>query len=470
MASRSPPRRGDLPGEPARGMRQTPPGGILLAPRVNDDPSTVQSDPAAPVPAGCRLVVANGPAAGACRTLTPGRHVVGRSPQADLCVPADELSRFHFELVVDDAGIAVRDLDSANGVRVNGIQTRYAVIRPSAVVLAGGVQFTVLPPAASEEAAPAIDRLAGLVGGSAAMRRIYAQLPPIAASAATVLITGESGTGKEVVAEAIHRLSRRAGGPFVVCDLTTVASDTLESELFGHVRGAFTGATADAPGLLRTAHGGSVLLDEIGELSAEAQTKLLRVVERREVRPVGAQRPISLDLRLIAASLRALPAMARAGQFRLDLLHRLSVLTLEVPPLRERLDDLGPLAHHLLERLDPARRWQVTDDAVALLAAYPWPGNVRELRNVLERVLARAAAPVLDLAALVAHGGLAEPPDVPEGPMPFHLAKELVNDRWERAYLAQLITRADGNLTRAAALAGIARGHLYRLLHKHRLA
>jgi DNA-binding NtrC family response regulator len=452
----------------ACGAQPCPGGSMLDRVQVND--STIPSDPLAPVPAGCRLVVVTGDAVGTSRALVPGRHVVGRSPQADLTVAATELSRFHFEVIVDDRSITVRDLGSANGIVVNGIRVGHAVVRPGATILAGGVQVSILPPDADDDddVSPRVE-LAGLVGKSRAMRRLCAQLSRIATSTATVLISGESGAGKEVVAEAIHRLSPRAARPFVVCDLTTVGRDTLESELFGHVRGAFTGAVADRPGLLRTADGGSVLLDEIGELSPEAQTKLLRVVERREVRAVGGSRAVALDLRLIAASLRPLAEMARAGKFRPDLLHRLSVLTLAVPPLRDRADDLGPLARHLLGRLDPGRTWLVTGEAEALLAAYPWPGNVRELRNVLERVVVRASAPVLDVPALVAHGGVAAPRALPAGPLPFHLAKELVNDQWERAYLVQLLARAEGNLTRAAALAGVARAHVYRLLHKHGL-
>jgi DNA-binding NtrC family response regulator len=402
--------------------------------------------------------------------LTAGRHVVGRATDADLSVAAAELSRRHFEVTVDAGVITLVDLGSANGLTVNGIRVARAQLVPGAIITAGGVRFLVAPPTAEREPTRR-DRLAGLVGGSVAMRGIYDRIERIAPSDATVLVTGESGSGKEVVAAALHELSARRRGPLVTCDLAAMATSTLESELFGHVRGAFTGAVQGTLGLVRTAAGGTLFMDEIGELPADAQAKLLRVVERREVRAIGAVEATPVDVRIVAATLRPLAKLAAAGSFRVDLLHRLSVLTIAVPPLRDRVEDIGALVAHLLAQLDPDAGWRLEDDAVALLQAYPWPGNVRELRNVVQRVIARAPGPVLDVAALVRFGGLAgDDRHVASGPLPFHLAKELVHDLWERAYLSMLISRARGNVSRAAELAGIARSHLYRLLRKHHLA
>ncbi len=241
----------------------------------------------------------------------------------------------------------------------------------------------------------------GLVGDCPAMRRLHLDLARYAPRPATVLVRGETGSGKELVARALHDLSPRARGPFVAVNVATLRRDLIASELFGHERGAFTGAVTSHKGLFEQAHGGTLLLDEIGELDPAAQADLLRVLETREVRPLGSTRPRTVDVRVIAATHRDLAELAADGRFRADLYYRLHVLSVVVPPLRERADDLPALVAHLLYRLrHEAGERHLTRDALAVLAGYDWPGNVRQLLNVLRRALARSDAAALDAAAL----------------------------------------------------------------------
>jgi DNA-binding NtrC family response regulator len=234
------------------------------------------------------------------------------------------------------------------------------------------------------------------------MRRLRADLARFAASRATVIITGESESGKEVVARAIHDLSSRAGRPYVVFNCAAVPRDLFEGQLFGHRKGAFTGASSDQPGVIRAADGGTLFLDEIGELPLDVQPKLLRFLENGEVAPLGERRPITVDVRTIAATHRDLEELVRKGLFREDLFFRLQVIPLRVPPLRERREDVGALARHFLRELAPKGRTPVlAPDALGMLVAQGWPGNVRELRNAVERTLAFAPdAAVLTAADL----------------------------------------------------------------------
>jgi DNA-binding NtrC family response regulator len=242
----------------------------------------------------------------------------------------------------------------------------------------------------------------GFIAASPALRRLRADLARIAGSRATVIITGESGSGKEVVARAIHELSTRAGRPYVAFNCAAVPRELFEGQLFGHRKGSFTGATSDRPGTIRAADGGTLFLDEIGELPLDLQPKLLRFLENGEVSTLGERRPVTVDVRIIAATHRDLEALVRQGLFREDLFFRLQVIPVRVPPLRERREDIGALARHFLRELGPKGRTPVlVPDAVAALASHEWPGNVRELRNVIERTLAFAPdATVLTLADL----------------------------------------------------------------------
>jgi DNA-binding NtrC family response regulator len=305
------------------------------------------------------------------------------------------------------------------------------------------------------------ERFGALVGRSLVMRELFALLERVAGGDAPVLIEGETGTGKELCAEAIHAAGARAAKPFVVCDLGAAPSSLIESELFGHVRGAFTSADRDRDGAFAIADGGTLFLDEIGELDLPAQPRLLRALERRQIKRVGDHAYRAVDVRVIAATNRQLAAETHAGRFRSDLYYRLTVVRVALPPLRERKEDLPLLVAELLSHERPGVT--LSPDAQALLADYEWPGNVRELKNVLCR-----AVSVLGNEHVVTprHLGIADQIVTPER---FHAAKELLIADWELDYLKRLLVRASGNMSRAARLAGLERAYLYRLVKKHGL-
>ena len=287
----------------------------------------------------------------------------------------------------------------------------------------------------------------------------------VAPTDSTVLITGESGTGKEILARYIHSLSDRENGPFVSINCGALPENLLESELFGHVKGSFTGAVKDKEGLLVAARGGTFFLDEIGETSPALQVKLLRAIQEREVIPVGATEPVAIDVRIIAATNRDLEQEIRKGAFRTDLYYRLNVVSLHLPPLRERLDDLALLAEHFVGRLtrEGDAGFRLTDSAVEALARYDWPGNVRELENALERAAILAADGVMDLEHLPQR--VLEPPPTPlvaEGP-PANPTLEVI----ERAYIMWVLAAEGGNKARAAEVLGIDPSTLYRKLNRY---
>ena len=313
------------------------------------------------------------------------------------------------------------------------------------------------------------DRLGSLRGTSPAMREVFSIIERVARSSAPVLVTGETGTGKELVADALHRLSPRAEGPLVVCDLAAMPASLVESELFGHVRGAFTGADRPREGTFETAHGGTIFLDELGELDRQLQPRLLRVLETGQVKAVGAAQYRKVDVRVVAATNRDLVAETRAGAFREDLYHRLAVVQVHLPPLRERSEDVPLLARHFVEVVsERLGREPPLLDALALeaLGAYEWPGNVRELRNVIDRALSLdPEAPVLDLGRLAL--GTQEGRPLVDASLPFRQAKEHLIAAWERDYITSLLSRSGGNVTSAARQAGMDRVYLHRLMKKH---
>lgn len=308
----------------------------------------------------------------------------------------------------------------------------------------------------------------GLIGHSHKMIELYKEIALVAPSRSTVLITGESGTGKELVARALHRNSARASGAFVAVNCGAITETLLESELFGHVKGSFTGATADKRGLFEEANGGTILLDEIGETSLALQVKLLRVLQEGEVRRVGGSRSIRVDVRVLAATNRNLETEVREGRFREDLYYRLSVVTLRVPPLRERTEDLPLLAAHALRlaREAGARAATISEEALALLNSYDWPGNVRELENTIAH------------AALYARGSVITAEDLPakirtstrsvefetKGQSIFKDLPSL--DELERRYLIYVLQAVGGSRTRAAEVLGIDRRTLYRMAER----
>ena len=314
----------------------------------------------------------------------------------------------------------------------------------------------------------------GLLGRSRAMRRVFDLLERAAASELTVLLTGESGTGKELAARALHARSPRRDGPFVAVNCGALPRELVESELFGHAKGAFTGATSARPGLIREASGGTLFLDEIGELPLEAQVKLNRALQEREVRGVGETKSTTIDVRVVAATLRDLPAEIEGGRFREDLYYRLAVFPIHMPALRERPEDIGLLAMRFLAQQAAAAGRELEGfepDALEALLQHDWPGNVRELQNVVARSVAVADGPRIRRQDLPESLASRQAPATTEIPvdLPYQEAVKVARDRAVRAYLDALLTRFKGNVTRAAEHARVERESLHRMLRRHGL-
>jgi len=425
---------------------------------------------------GSKLVVVTGPDRGRELLLGDGTYRVGKLETCDLPLTDTTVSRQHLELTVLPEGLRVRDLESKNGSYYQGAQFATIVIGLGASVKLGETELLIVGP---DEKLPLevweSDRFGDLLGASVSMRRLFALVAKCAASDAPVLIRGETGTGKELVASAIHAHSPRANKPFVVGDLASVSGTLIESELFGHVRGAFTGADRDRAGLFAEARDGTVFLDEIGELELADQPRLLRALDQKQYRPVGSSTYQPIRARLVAATNRDLAAEVSAGQFREDLYHRLAVLCVEIPPLRIRRDDIRMLARHFVELSATKLGVAVPEIPTALLAViaeHDWPGNVRQLRNVLERAvtLTPEGQPLdggtLGLYQSASEARRAVAVDVS---VPFHDAKSRLIDAWERDYVTRLLEKANGNLSLAARNAGMSRMSLYRLIEKHRV-
>jgi DNA-binding NtrC family response regulator len=425
------------------------------------------------VSACAKLVVLGGSAEGIERALDRPL-TLGSDPDCDIRLLDRGVSRRHARFSLRDGRAWVLDLDSRNGTYVESARIKEAELPLGVVVRLGETPIGVYPRLYAREVEPsAHDHFGQLHGRSLAMREVFAVLERVAASDSTVLIEGESGTGKELAALSLHRASLRASGPYVVCDCTTISKELAESELFGHRRGSFSGAFADHVGAFQQADGGTIFLDELGELPADLQPKLLRVLESGEVRRVGDSKPQKVDVRVIAATNRSLKAEARRGRFRSDLLYRLAVVCVRMPPLRARPEDIAGIAEQLLrDRLAPGDR--VEGSNLRRLTSYSWPGNVRELRNCLNRAYALATRSsgavrfqdlVLNLAAdeeQPATLGYSFPGvDVP---LPYKDAKQRLITQFESQYLQSLMHRHGGNVTHAAKAAGLSRKHLYELL------
>jgi len=321
--------------------------------------------------------------------------------------------------------------------------------------------------------------LPGLVGGSEALRKVFRLVRLAAPTQATVLVQGPSGTGKELIARALHTLSTRASGPFVAVNCGAIPENLIESELFGHVKGSFTGAVADKKGFFETANQGTLFLDEVGELPLHLQVKLLRALENRAIQRVGDATTIPVDIRVVAATNRDLRAAVAQGTFREDLFYRLNVVDVRLPPLREHVEDVGPLVRHFIAALAPQNGDRVKDvspAALALLEAYAWPGNVRELRNVVERMLVFAPGPQLmpeDVPEEVAHPVVPEVPSATSVPsaaiLPSASAAPVGASlaETEKARILAALREAGGNRTRAAQMLGISRRTIYRKLDEY---
>jgi DNA-binding NtrC family response regulator len=408
------------------------------------------------------LRVLNGPEAGLELELDHTPFAIGKHPSSDLLLTHPSVSMHHAEIVLRGPGYLLRDLGSRNGVTVGGWLVERIYLGPSMVLALGEVMLEVVDLQRDAELVLSqSDRFGQVIGKAPSMRRVFATLETVAGSGSTVLLEGETGTGKGALAEALHQLGSKADGPFVVFDCASTPATLMESELFGHERGAFTGAVAPRAGALENADGGTLFLDEIGELATDLQPKLLRAVETRQVRRVGGGETRTVDIRIIAATNQNLDRLVQHGRFRDDLFYRLAVVRIRVPPLRERLEDLPVLLDHFSKVL--GHESSVRDrfpGLLPLLASYEWPGNVRELRNVVERLgllpLSHALPPTV-------------PPPAEGQPSPLSQARDLMLDRFERSYLTDVLHHTRGNVTKAAALAGVSRRYLTRLIAKYQI-
>ena len=407
------------------------------------------------------LSVIEGPDRGARIALQPGTARVGTAPACALRVSDPTVSRLHCEITVGRDAIRLVDSGSTNGTFVDGVRVHDAELATGASVRIGATVLRVERAGEPiEEHLSTRDRFGPVLGASVEMRRLYARMERVASTDATVLIEGETGTGKELVARALHDASKRATRPFVTVDCGAIAEELIESELFGHKRGAFSGAVADREGLFEAAQGGTIFLDEIGELPVTLQPKLLRVLEAREIRRVGGNTTTKVDVRVVAATNRSLARSVNDGSFREDLYYRLAVAELRVPPLRQRRDDIPVLVEAFHERFTGEHAsWPA--ETIAGLMARSWPGNVRELRNFVERSVSLGVQPPPVLVD--------DRPDEPGAvAVPTHLplkeARVAWTEKFERIYVRALLERTSGNVTHAAEIAGVNRRSLQRLI------
>jgi transcriptional regulator with GAF, ATPase, and Fis domain len=444
-------------------------------PEQNEGPTRVRAPRIVARYSKARIEVARGVDKGAGLDVA-GRTVrVGTADDNELALTDDTVSRYHCEIQPVAEGVRVRDVGSTNGVHFGTARVYDALLPPDARLRIGDTELAVIP---SGEVVlreqTTTDRFGDLLGCSPRMRELFADLERIAASDVTLLVEGETGTGKDLVAESVHRASDRSGGPFVVFDCGAVNASLVESELFGHERGSFTGATNAHAGVFEQADGGTLLLDEIGELARDLQPKLLRALENRQVRRVGGTRVLRFDARVIAATNRNLRAEVARGQFREDLYFRLAAAHIVAPPLRDRMEDLALLVEHFLALERPARAAaDVPEHVWALFRAHRWPGNVRELRNAVQRLGVTPDRPLRE-----GSGGDAPSPSLPHadadadagtrGEFPaLRVARREAGDAFERAYLAAALAKSGGSVTRAAAIAEVSRQMLQKLLRKH---
>jgi DNA-binding NtrC family response regulator len=434
----------------------------------------------------CRVEVVNGPDAGLIRDVEAPVIRIGARRGNDVQLSDSKVSGLHCEIRLDDRGYRLRDLDSTNGTYVSSLRINDVYITAGSVIALGSTRLKFDPLGESVEIELAdTDRYGSMIGRSVKMREMFARLEKLARTDTTVLVTGETGAGKELVAEALHDNSPREKGPFVVLDCGSIPPNLIESELFGHERGAFTGATGSYAGAFERANGGTVFLDEIGELPLGMQPKLLRVLERKEVRRVGGTKTLEVDVRIIAATNRDLGVEVNRGRFREDLYYRLAVARVHVPALRDRKDDLPLLIEHILASTPGGEAAQIAQETVDLMMKHDWPGNVRELRNVIERAvllaespenedsLRRAPAPVArsepsitvtpSQTATSTDGQMTVPVDVT---IPFKHAKQNVISEFERRYISRLLAQHDGNISAAARAAGIDRMSIHKMLHR----
>ncbi|MEM9488762.1 MAG: sigma 54-interacting transcriptional regulator [Myxococcota bacterium] len=427
--------------------------------------------------------VVEGPDAGVRHTATTETLSIGTAARNELVLSDNTVSRYHAELARTANGILITDCGSTNGTRIGavridrGLAPAGTILRlgKSSVRIGDGGRLTL--PVHEREA------LAGLRGRDPVMRRLMARVERAARTHVAVLLCGESGTGKELIARALHDLSARNEGPFVTVDCASLSPTLVASELFGHERGAFTGADRQHVGAFERADGGTLFLDEIGELPAALQTSFLGALERRRFRRLGGTRDITTDVRVVGATNRDLRAEVNRGAFRLDLYYRIAVVSLKVPPLRERPDDIPLLVEHFLRQCghDGPIGDLISNSAMDSLRAHHWPGNVRELRNLVEATVAMGEAPPLDDGVLAGPsldghgdgdgGSYRQPDDLIATVLnkTYKEARAALLGEFELRYLRHLLDRAGGNVSRAAREARMDRSYLIDLLRRHKL-
>jgi len=426
---------------------------------------------------GCVLYVSDGPEEdrGQAVQLPKGRAILGSDEKCDLVLHDSSVSRQHTQVSIVEGGIEVEDLNSTNGTFSRGQRVHKVMLRYGSRLTLGRCNIDILPLTGSKGApVSSRDGYGGLIGSSMPLRRLYAFMERLENSDAPVLIHGESGTGKELCARAIHDHSARAKKPYVVIDCANMQRDLVRSEIFGHSEGSFTGADRDKPGAFEVANGGTVFLDEIGELQLELQPNLLRVLETGQIQRVGESKPRNVNVRVIAATHRNLAEQVEAGKFRQDLFYRLAVVQLTLPSLREIIEDIPRIAHHFAKDLSSGRISELPESVTQLMMGYAWPGNVRELRNAVHRLLS--------LGTLGIAGDMEEPvwleptptdsrsqPNAGKDLGDYKKARENALSEFESAYLNDLLAQNDGNISAAAKEAGIDRKHLRDLLKRHGL-
>ena len=434
--------------------------------------------------------VLSGRDAGKSGQIAHGHAIVGRVDGVDVRLTDPTVSQFHVELWATEGSILVRDLGSHNGTLVSGIALKHASVPDGTELRIGDTVLVVSGGARAVVERSKATFYGALVGASPAMRELYALLERLARTNLSVLIEGETGTGKELAARALHEGGPRAKGPFVAVNCAAIPPTLAESVLFGHERGAFTGADERRVGVFEAATGGTVFLDEVAELPRDLQAKLLRALEQREIVSVGSTKARAFDARIVSATCQSVRELVNRASFREDLYFRLAQARVRMPSLRERTEDIKPLVQHFLSgipwNVQAARA--ITSEALDAIAQRSFPGNVRELKSTVERVAMLAEGPTItgqDLAferliaadrsaqssrSLAAAAGEPAATDDVAAPLePFKEAKRTVIDEFERAYLSRLLARAGTNISRAAALAGIERQSLRDLLKRHGL-
>jgi DNA-binding NtrC family response regulator len=418
-----------------------------------------------------RLLIVKGPDKGESIVIADLAMTLGSGPGNDVLLSDPTISRRHLIVEPREEGVILRDLGSTNGSFVQGARFQELTLGFGTEVTIGQTVLKYVPQEEPLDVAPSDEETYGaLAARDPKLRKLFRLLADVASSEATVLIEGETGTGKELFAEEIHRHSGRRGGPFVVFDCGAVPKELIESALFGHLRGAFTGAVNDRAGAFEEADGGTLFLDEIGELAPEVQPALLRALDKRAVRPVGGTTYSQVSVRVVAATNRNLRAEIAAKRFREDLYYRLAVVRMHVPPLRERPDDIPLLVEHFAKQLSGGRTFEVAPAELERLRHHTWPGNVRELRNVIERACALTHGTKLEIdEAFDERGAGVGAAGAVSIDLPFKEAKAQLIDNFEREYIRAQLKRHEGNLSAAARSSEVDRKHFRELLRKHGL-